>query len=190
MKKISRKAVGSALALVAVTSLTLTACGGHKSSKEQVAQNNLSATKSTEFSQAVPYPFANQLPSDPLELKNLSRRLVQYNSKGNTNYVYIFAGMTGKVIGYYVIQGKVSSTSSEMTSRSINTHCGYGGTNIACTNTAVGDDGSYGPSEGGDQGVFFFTTTGNLIETDQPWIVSSQPIKIYADVPQLDAPAK
>lgn len=185
------KRTAAALALAGAVAAGATACGGHgtKASKEQANQNNLSATKSSEFSKAVPYPFTNQMPSDPLELKNLSRRLTQYNSRGNTNYVYIFGGMTDKVIGYYVIRGKVSSTSSEMTARSINVHCGYGGTNESCTNTAVGDDGSYGPSEGGDQGVFFFTTTGNLIETDQPWLVSSTPIKLYSDVPQLDAPA-
>lgn len=187
--RVNTKRVAATAALVGALAAGATACGGHKSSNEQAKQNNLSATKSTEFSAAVPYPFANQLPSDPLELKNLSARLTQYNSKGNTNYVYIFAGMTDKVIGYYVIRGKVSSTGSEMTSRSINVHCGYGGTNESCTNTAVGDDGSYGPSEGGDQGVFFFTTTGNLVETDQPFLVSSQPIKIYSSVPQLDAPA-
>jgi hypothetical protein len=191
MSSLKRKkaTVASAIALVIAGTIGLSACGGHKASSAQAVQNGLAATESTEFSRAVPYPFANQAPSDPLERKNLSRRLTYYNSKGSTNYVYIFAGMTDKVIGYYVIQGKVSSTGSQMTSTDINVHCGYGGDHSTCTNLAIGDDGSYGPSEGGDKGVFFFTANGNLIETDQPFVVSNQPIKIYSDVPELDAPA-
>lgn len=127
------------------------------------------------------------MPSDPLERENLSRRLTQYNSSGDTNYVYVFAGNTGQVIGYYVIRGKVSSTSSQMTSTQVNVDCNN---NTSCTDDAIGDDGSYGPEEGGQSGVFFFTTTGTLIETDLPFLVSSAPVKTYASAPQLDAPVK
>ncbi len=193
MSSLKRKkaTVLAAMACTLAGAVTLTACGGgHKASNMQATQNAIAATESSEFNAAVPYPFANQVPSDPLERKNLAARLLQYNSKGNVNYVYVFAGMTDKVLGYYVIRGKVSSTGSEMTSTDVNVHCGYGGDHESCTNLAIGDDGSYGPSEGGDKGVFFFTVNGTLIETDQPWMVSSQPIKIYSDVPNLDAPAK
>ncbi|MFI5973581.1 hypothetical protein [Streptomyces sp. NPDC051452] len=177
-------AVALAAALLALAGCT----SDNNASKQQAKQNDLAAGTAQKFNQAVPYPYANGMPSDPLERKNLARRLTQYNSKGNTNYVYVFAGMTDKVIGYYVIRGKVSSTSSQMTSTQVNVHCGYGGDNITCTNNAIGDDGSYGPDEGGEGGVFFFTTNGTLVETDQPFLVSSQPIKLYASVPQLDAP--
>lgn len=191
MSSIKRKKSTAIAALTLTASVTfgLAACGGHKASNAQSQQNNLGATELNEFNRAVPYPFASHAPSDPLERKNLAKRLLQYNAKGSTNYVYIFAGMTDKVVGYYVINGKVSSTGSQMTSTDINVHCGYGGTNESCTNLAIGDDGSYGPDEGGDKGVFFFTVNGNLIETDQPFLVSNQPIKIYSSVPQLDAPA-
>jgi hypothetical protein len=188
--KAKRATIGGAVLLLMAGAFGMTACtgGGSKASKAQASQNNIAANEANEFSAAVPYPFASSMPSDPLERKNLSRRLKYYNSKGSTNYVYVFAGMTDKVIGYYVITGKVSSTGSQMTSTDINVHCGYSGTNESCTNLAIGDDGSYGPSEGGDSGVFFFTTNGNLVETDQPFVVSSQPLKIYSDVPELDAP--
>jgi hypothetical protein len=177
-------------ATLATAGLLLAGCTSDSSAdKAQSANNDLAGSTYQKFNTAVPYPYAKGLPSDPLERKNLARRLTQYNSKGNTNYVYVFAGYTDKVIGYYVIRGKVSSTGSQMTSTQVNVHCGYSGDHQSCTNDAIGDDGSYGPDEGGQNGVFFFTTTGTLVETDQPFLVSSQPIKIYSSVPQLDAPA-
>lgn len=180
----------AAIATAAAGIVVLAGCSSDSSAdKAQAANNDLAGTTYQKFNAAVPYPYAKGMPSDPLERKNLAKRLQQYNSKGSTNYVYVFAGMTDKVIGYYVIRGKVSSTGSQMTSTQVNVHCGYSGDHQSCTNDAIGDDGSYGPDEGGERGVFFFTTTGTLVETDQPFLVSSQPIKIYSSVPQLDASA-
>ncbi|MDJ0342197.1 hypothetical protein QMK19_03225 [Streptomyces sp. H10-C2] len=182
----------AAIATLAALGTGAAACssGSSSATQAQASSNDDAGIEYQKFTAAVPYPYKNGEPSDPLERKNLARRLTQYNSKGATNYVYVFAGYTDKVVGYYVITGKVSSTGSQMTSTQANTHCGYGGDHIVCTNEAIGDDGSFGPNEGGQNGVFFFTTTGALIETNQPWIVSSQPIKVYADAPQLDAKAK
>lgn len=39
-------------------------------------------------------------------------------------------------------------------------------------------------------GVFFFTSNGTLVETDQPFLVSSSPVPVFASAAQLDAPAK
>lgn len=187
---LNRRTTTAIAAIAGAGALLLTGCTSDSSAdKAQSANNALAGTTYQKFNAAVPYPYANGMPSDPLERKNLAARLTQYNSKGSTNYVYVFAGMTDKVIGYYVIRGKVSSTGSQMTSTQVNVHCGYSGDHQSCTNDAIGDDGSYGPDEGGQMGVFFFTTSGTLVETDQPFLVSSQPIKLYANVPQLDAPA-
>lgn len=182
------------IAVVAATLLaggTLVGCTSSSATKVQTAQNNLSGTEATEFSSAVPYPYATAAPTNPLERENLATRLKDYNSAGDTNYVYLLSPMAGTPIGYYVIRGKVSSTGSEMTSTQVNVNCPNGTTSSPeCTDDAIGDDGSYGLEEGGQSGVFFITTTGDLIETTLPWVVSSQPIKLYASVPQLDAPAK
>jgi hypothetical protein len=174
---------------------TLAGCEASSSapsaSSAQASQNNLSGTEASEFSKAVPYPYADAAPTNPLERENLATRLKDYNSAGDTNYVYLLSPMAGTPIGYYVIRGKVSSTGSEMTSTQVNVNCDGNTTNgQECTDDAIGDDGSYGLEEGGQNGVFFITTTGDLIETTLPWVVSSQPIRLYASVPQLDAPAK
>jgi len=190
-QKIKRAAAIAACSAVFATAATACDHGNPKPSagSAQKANNDLAGTEYNEFNQAVPYPFANQAPADPLERKNLSKRLVTYNSTNDTNYVYIFT-FSGQAIGYYVISGKVSSTSSAMTSTQVNVGCGNKSPQDQCTNDAIGDDGSYGPEEGGQFGVFFYTSTGTLVETDQPFLVSSSPVPVYANVPQLDAPAK
>lgn len=182
--------IGALFAALAV----LAGCVNHPAAtatSNQSRQNNLSGTISTEFDRLVPYPFANcdissgnctqNPPSDPLELKNLAFRLQAYNSKGSTNFVYIFT-FGGSPIGYYVIQGKVSSTGSQMTSTDVNVTCNG---SDSCTNLAPGDDGSYGPDEGGQFGVFFRTAAGALVETDMPFLVSNAAIPVYANIPQL-----
>jgi hypothetical protein len=48
---------------------------------------------------------------------------------------------------------------------------------------APGDDGSYGANE---KGVFFFTTEGALVETNQDYLYSDQPIPTFASLPKLN----
>ncbi len=193
MTKNSRITAAFAAALLAGGFLA--GCGSSSSSAPsastaQANQNNLSGREAAEFNAAVEYPYASAAPTNPLERENLAKRLLQYNSKGDTNYWYLL-NMEGQPIGYYVINGKVSSTGSEMTSTQVNVDCGQNVTDgQSCTDDAIGDDGTYGPEEGGQNGVFAFTSTNALIETNDPfWVVSSQPIKLYASAPQLDAPA-
>lgn len=169
--------IGSLLGAAAL----VTACTGSSSGDSVSGGNSVASTEYAQFNAAVPYPFAHAAPSDPLERKNLAFRLTQYNSRGDVNYVYVFT-FSGQVVGYYVIQGKVSSTSSQMTSTQITSGCG---TNCGLAVDAIGDDGSYGPEEGGQFGVFFRTAGGALVETDLPFLVSNAPIPTYASVPQL-----
>lgn len=176
----------------AVLAVILAACSSSASGTNAVSGGNqVAQSEYAMFNAAVPYPFsASNPPSDPLERKNIAARLTQYNTKGDTNYVYLFAWGSPTPIGYYVIRGKVSSTGSQMTSDQITTNCDGSNHDACSVINAIGDDGSYGPNEGGSSGVFFFTSNGTLIEPDQPFVVSSTPIKLYADVPQLDAPTK
>lgn len=174
----------------AVVMTTAASCGtdNGNSTAQQNKQNNIAAGTAQKFDQAVPYPYeGSAFPTDPLERKNLSQRLQMQNSAGATTYVYMMT-FSGQVYGYYVARGKVSSTGSQMTSTQVMVDCGNN--SASCPIDAIGDDGSYGPEEGGQFGIFFITTTGNLIETDQPFISSTQPIKIYANVPNLDAKVK
>lgn len=170
----------------AALALALTACqdsssGAPSSSSIQNQQQKLTSQAFTKQQAAVPYP-AGQL-ADSLERKNLRERLLRNNQADRISYVYILS-YDGKYLGYYTIEGKVSSTQSQMTaSQSIIGHSQYGSSDGAVIE-APGDDGSYGQEE---DGVFFFLTSGVMVTTDMPYIVSDAPLSVNA--PSLNVKA-
>jgi hypothetical protein len=128
-------------------------------------------------SKAVPYP-ADDL-RDSLERRNLKERLLRQNDPKRQGYVYILS--FGKFIGYYTIEGKVSSTQSQMTPDDVLVDQGCSG----CSDVpaaAPGDDGSYGENE---PGVFFFTTEGAMVQVSTDYIYSDQPIAV-GSIPELN----
>lgn len=126
---------------------------------------------------AVPLPLAQIQAGGFLERKNLAERLIRFSKANKVGYLYLMS--FGKFVGYYVVKGKVSSVNSQMTNADQTW-------NTPGTDTVVGsigDDGSWGPNEGGDRGVFFFTSNGTMVETTLDWVYSDTPLNI--DVPNL-----
>lgn len=123
----------------------------------------------------VPYPI-NQM-NHFLERTNIQRRLLAFNKADKIGYLYVMS--FGKFVGYYTVKGKISSTQSQMTVIG-QTWDAHATTVVA---PSMGDDGTYGPEEGGDRGVFFFTQGGVMVETTLDWIYSDQPLHI--DAPNL-----
>lgn len=113
-----------------------------------------------------------------LEKVNLKKKLELEENPSRLTYVYVID--FGKVIGYYVAKGKISSSGSQLTpEQDVMTDRGeYGGGNVVVDGPQ--DDGTYGD---GDPGIFFFTTDGTLVETELKTLRSSQPIPI--DAPRL-----
>lgn len=130
----------------------------------------------TNAQRSTPYP-TNEM-SHFLERDNLKRRLLAFNKADKVGYLYVMS--FGKFVGYYTVKGKVSSTQSQLTVTDQTWDTG-GNNRIAVP--SMGDDGSYGPNEGGDRGIFFFTTGGVLVETSLDWLYSDQPLHI--DAPNL-----
>jgi hypothetical protein len=157
--------------------LTAESCDDPKSGAQSTGQKDTESTFSAQ-SQAVPYP-KDQL-KDSQERRNLRERLLRQNDPNHISYVYVLS--FAKPLGYYVIKGKVSSTQSQMTTSTfVEQHTDGGGGNIAYE--APGDDGSYGPNE---DGIFFFTTNGVMVQTDLDYVVSDQPIPFgEVNVPKL-----
>jgi hypothetical protein len=125
---------------------------------------------------SVPYPEAQM--KDSLERRNLRERLIRFNKANKVGYLYVMS--FGKFVGYYVVKGKVSSTQSQMTNADQTWDCGDSCTAVV---ESMGDDGSFGPNEGGNRGVFFFTSSGVMVETTLDWVYSDAPLRI--DVPNL-----
>lgn len=128
-------------------------------------------------SKAVPYPVSEL--QDSLERRNLKERLLRQNDADKIGYVYILS--FGEFIGYYTIKGKVSSTQSQMTASELTMGQGCSGCGKLAV-TAPGDDGSYGENE---QGVFFFTTEGTMVQTSTDYLYADQPLAVN-NVPELN----
>ena len=173
-----RKASIALTAIAAVVALS--ACDDGPKDSAQATGQALTETTFKQQQVAVPYPGAQLRNS--LERKNLSDRLLRLNSPSKVGYVYLMN--FGKIVGYYVIKGKVSNTDSQLTtSTTVERHTGdTGGGNIAYD--APGDDGSYGANESGN---FFFTAENVLVESDLNYIYSDSPLPV--DAPKLNAGA-
>jgi hypothetical protein len=130
------------------------------------------------------------------EMVNDGKRDLTLNDPNRVGYVYVFAS-TGQLLTFYTILGKVSSVTSQLTeSQDIvdDPNCvtgfvdgggsGAGYTQGQCSDVvnSLGDDGTYGGEEGGDAGVFFFTTADALVELGGPvdWFYSDAPLHLVS----------
>lgn len=171
MKKIISVMVGLMLAVLA-----LSACQSNGNNPQSQGQAQ-TVQASRQQTAAVPYPVS-QL-TDSTERRNLREKLLRFNKPDRIGYVYIL--QFGKPLGYYTIEGKVSSNDSQMTTTSLilqNRH-----DNGQTVVSAPADDGSYG---GNEPGIFFFTTEGALIQTDSSYIYSDQPIPVFVNLPKFN----
>jgi len=131
--------------------------------------------------QAVPLPLAELKAGGWLERKNLRERNIRFSKANKVGYLYVMS--FGKFVGYYVVKGKISSVNSQMTNTDQVWDAGSGEQGETVV-SSIGDDGSFGPNEGGDAGIFFFTSNGTMVETVLDWLYSDAPLAI-ANVPQL-----
>ena len=169
-------------ALTALAALVvLTACEEEPKTDSQKEGQAQTEQAFDQQSKAVPYPVDDL--RDSLERRNLRERLLRQNEPDRLGYVYIVS--FGKFLGYYTIEGKVSSTQSQMTTESLILKADFGGRWESQVIPAPGDDGSYGPNE---DGVFFFTTEGVMVQTSSEYIYSDAPLSV-ANVPELNGEA-
>jgi hypothetical protein len=137
------------------------------------------------LTQSVPPPVLQ----DSIERRNLKERLNRNNKADKIGYVFLLSD-TGSIITSYTIKGKVSSLNSLLTTPQqlvADNWCqNKKGSNTACQSQVVDSpdfDGSYGKNP---EGVFFFTTDGNMVEwsgkylySEQPMTLSSAPVLTY-----------
>lgn len=160
--------------MLILTATTAESCDDHAGSKAQNTGQKQTEQAYAQQQAAVPYP-ADQL-RDSLERRNIRERLLRTNRPNAIGYVYVMS--FGKIIGYYTIKGKLSSTQSQMTTDQLELDHGSYGQSVV---SAPGDDGSYGANE---PGIFFFTTEGAMVETNLDYVVADQPLPV--DVPLLN----
>ena len=129
-----------------------------------------------------------QVMDSSLERQNLINRYEYLNDENNVHHVYLMD--EGQVVAYYVAQGKVSSVNSKLTNdRQIVKieGAGFDGGNGAGgahgPNYKVVEspqmDGSYGTN---GAAIFFFTTSGDYVESSLDYVVSEEPRNIQDEV--------
>jgi len=116
-----------------------------------------------------------------LERANLIQRYQYLNDENNVHHVYLMSN-DGKVVSYFVAQGKVSSVNSKLTNDAqivASQQCLD--ETSACFKTVESPqmDGSYGTN--GDA-IFFFTTDGSYVEWNGKYVVSEEPLNIQTAI--------
>lgn len=161
----NKKIAARAAAVLAGITIAITALAGCTSSdyEERKEQNNV-------------------VLDDSLSQKNQTERLAREEDESQIRYVYILAPLTGDVIGYYTVNGKVSAAGVQNAPEQ-DIICRYSGDSCQAVDSAK-DDGTYGPSE---TGFFFFTTENVLIEIEGlAYVQSDAPIRLFIDAPLLN----
>lgn len=122
---------------------------------------------------AVPVP---QL-QDSLERKNISKRLTTFSDPNKTSYIYLVN--FGRVMSFYVIKGKITSSGKRLTAGERFVQCDGGEYTADCQTESPELDGTYGTSA---PYIYFWTTdnvyiqwSGDYMLADQPLHLSSQP---------------
>jgi hypothetical protein len=168
-----RKIVVFVLAVILIfgISYTITAQGGLEDEVRKEA--NRQSTIAQEAAQTnVPVPQINYFQ----ERRTISKWAKHWDRPSAACYVYLIS--YGNIIGYYVSDGKPSSTGSFLTPEYREEHITSGG----IRNTQLPDiDGTYGTN---NPGIRFFTASGIAVE----WAGSGASY-IYSDVPlKLNVP--
>lgn len=134
------------------------------------------------------YPAA--LMADPLELQMLRERDLYLNAANKIMYIYILPSGRNDVF-YSTVRGKVSSMTSEMTAtdgvyQDANGYQSSGGGNEVVPMPE--DDLSYGGSECGDNGIFWFDEQGGYHQAcvaGATVMIESAPLSLNAiELPQ------
>lgn len=175
------------LTVLAVSILGVSLLGGCSPSQPDSQSQGQSITEaySQKLTKARPYPLGAM--NDSSERAGLQERLLRLNNPNKIGYVYEIT-QNGQILAEYTIKGKVSSTASQLTPTQ-NVYSPY--TSTAVTAESMGDDGSYGPEEGGQNGIFFFTTSGVLVEWNGLWQYSDAPLNLTTKpLIVIDATAK
>jgi len=130
-----------------------------------------------------------QVMDSSLERQNLINRYDYLNDENNVHHVYLMD--EGQVVAYYVAQGKVSSVNSKLTNdkqivkiegaKVIDDHDGAPGPTGPNYKVVESPqmDGSYGSN---GAAIFFFTTSGEYVESSLDYVVSEEPRNIQDEV--------
>ena len=157
------------IALFTIFVLVLSACG------PQRPQSSSGVAKVTAKIQ----PQANGL---TVEQDNVSTRLTRDNKVGSIKHLYVISAMTGDVLIYSTVKGKVTSSGKRLTPTTVTENSTFSvriGNRIHTTQEVLQDDGTYGSSV---PYVFWFDQKGvyhqHYITGGQIFHVTDAPLSV------------
>lgn len=153
------------------------ACGWFSSCNEETtAQTVTDNQKKLENSSPLPVLESS------LERENISKRLILFSKSDKISYIYLTS--YGKVMAFYTIKGKITSSTKRLTAQSVSVDdCGgvYAvGENTGCT-ASMGTveqpelDGTYGSSA---PYIYFWTTDGTYVQWNGEYMLADQPLQL------------
>lgn len=156
------------------------ACGGwfrpscDTASGQAQAQQETVAQTMTKLLAQVPAPQLD----NSLERLNISKRLVAWSAPAKISYIYLVS--YGRVMAYYVVKGKITSSGKRLTPQNQVTYQDVGTPdNLVIESPEL--DGTYGASS---PYIFFWTTDGTYVQWSGDYMLTDQPMQL-ATQPEL-----
>lgn len=111
-----------------------------------------------------------------LERDNINKRTKLWNDPNKVSYFYPIS--MGRIMGFYVVKGKISSVNSQVTN-TMQVSTAHGAS-VAIPSPA--EDGSYGSN---GEGIFGWTTDGTYFEWHGDYFFVDKPLRLSQPVEQL-----
>lgn len=185
----ARRSLVGLAAVGAIVATTAASCGSDGGSGSTETQNVTNANTLTDQQVALTVNAYNDVRDNPecdypaqqldtsLELQNQRKKLIMFNQAGKLGWVYLIS--MGNIIAEIPVVGKISSINSSMTAN-VGAYIDSAGTNGAAGVPVQlpGDDLSFGPNEGGDKSVFFYTVDGVYINWTGDYLYSDSQLTL------------
>ncbi len=177
MRKMIGFVIGAVVLGGAAYALPALACGGwfepecDSASGQAQQQNQTAAQTVANLITQVPAP---QL-GNSLERQNISRRLTIWSDSSKISYIYLVS--YGRVMAYYVVKGKITSSGKRLTPGQQQVYSDGCSNNNNCYSVVDAPelDGTYGSSA---PYVFFWTTDGTYVQWSGDYMLTDQPMQL------------
>jgi hypothetical protein len=175
------KAAVLGIALLAQATVN-SGCGTYSQS-----DNNITSTEQTELKDAgrAIYEATVKKIQYNNEQHQIADYMLEMSKAGTIGYVVIYPPAMGQSVRHYKVKGKVLPCDAQLTPNQHQLWQSPGNTNSSYIDAPVVDQandmGSYGGAAGNTKCVFFYTTDGVLVQTNNEYDYTSMPM---ADEPQ------
>ncbi len=165
------------LAVVGLSFL-LTGCGSPPAQANYKTNTYGNESRKTEAQQKIldktqPVPVL----TSSLQRANLIKRLKMLNHPNAISYVYLLSN-AGQIVAFFPIKGTISSLNEHLTTQTqmvagLGLGAHYGHSHIVNSPSLSGVYGNQG------SGIFFFTTSGTLVQWNGMYLLTSTPLMLH-----------